>query len=153
MLFRSGDLAGFSVLMDAGNGAAFQIGPRAFERVGARVTAIHAAPDGRNINRDCGALHPDTMARAMRDSGDSLGVAFDGDADRAIFADETGRILDGDDALWIIARDWKARGKLGRGGVVGTVMSNFGLEAALSGRRSEERRVGKECRSRWSPYH
>ena len=126
-------LDGFEVLMDAGNGAAFQIGPRAFERAGARVTPIHAAPDGRNINRDCGALHPQTVARAMRESKAALGVAFDGDADRSIFADETGRILDGDDVLWIIARDWKASGRLTPGGVVGTVMSNFGLEAALTG--------------------
>jgi phosphoglucosamine mutase len=72
------------------------------------------------------------MARATRESGVALGVAFDGDADRSIFADETGRILDGDDVLWIIARDWKARGRLPEGGVVGTVMSNFGLEAALT---------------------
>ena len=126
------DLAGFFVLMDTGNGAAFQIGPRAFQRAGARVTAIHDQPDGRNINKDCGALHPEGMARATRESGAALGVAFDGDADRSIFADETGRILDGDDVLWIIARAWKARGKLPEGGVVGTVMSNFGLEAALA---------------------
>jgi len=125
-------LDGFSVLLDLGNGAAFQIGPRAFERAGARVTAIHDVPDGRNINLACGALHPEGMARATRESGVALGVAFDGDADRSIFADETGRILDGDDVLWIIARDWKARGLLTEGGVVGTVMSNFGLEAALA---------------------
>jgi phosphoglucosamine mutase len=68
----------------------------------------------------------------MRESGAALGVAFDGDADRSIFADETGRVLDGDDALWIIARDWKRRGLLTEGGVVGTVMSNFGLERALT---------------------
>jgi phosphoglucosamine mutase len=126
------DLEGFSVLMDTGNGAAFQIGPRAFRRAGANVTAIHDAPDGRNINRDCGALHPAGMARATRDAGAALGVAFDGDADRSIFADETGRILDGDDVLWIVARDWKRRGRLAPGGVVGTVMSNYGLEAALA---------------------
>ena len=125
-------LDGFSVLLDLGNGAAFRIGPRAFERAGARVTAIHDAPDGRNINLACGALHPEGMARATRESGVALGVAFDGDADRSIFADETGRILDGDDVLWIIARDWKARGLLTPGGVVGTVMSNFGLEAGLA---------------------
>ena len=125
-------LDGFPVLLDLGNGAAFQIGPRAFHRAGARVTAIHDAPDGRNINLACGALHPEGMARATRESGAALGVAFDGDADRAIFADETGRILDGDDVLWIIARDWKQRGLLTAGGVVGTVMSNFGLEAALA---------------------
>ena len=96
------------------------------------MTAIHDAPDGRNINLGCGALHPEGMARATRDSGAALGVAFDGDADRSIFADETGRILDGDDVLWIVARDWKRRGRLTPGGVVGTVMSNFGLEAALA---------------------
>ncbi len=124
-------LDGLPVLLDAGNGAAFQIGPRALRRAGARVTAIHDAPDGRNINRGCGALHPGDMAAATREEGAALGVAFDGDADRAIFADETGRILDGDDVLWIVARDWKARGMLPPGGVVGTVMSNYGLEAAL----------------------
>ena len=125
------DLEGLSVLLDAGNGAAFQIGPRALHRAGARVTAIHDAPDGRNINKGCGALHPEGMAVMTREEGAALGVAFDGDADRAIFADETGRILDGDDVLWIVACDWKARGKLPPGGVVGTVMSNYGLEAAL----------------------
>jgi phosphoglucosamine mutase len=124
-------LDAFRVVMDCGQGAAFQIGPRAFERTGAVVTAIHAAPDGRNINRDCGALHPQTMARTTRETGADLGVAFDGDADRSIFADETGRILDGDDALWVIARSWKESGRLPEGGVVGTVMSNYGLEAAL----------------------
>ena len=125
------DLGGLPVLLDAGNGAAFQIGPRALHRAGARVTAIHDAPDGRNINLGCGALHPESMAAMTRDSEAVLGVSFDGDADRAIFADETGRILDGDDVLWIVARDWKSKGKLPPGGVVGTVMSNYGLEAAL----------------------
>jgi len=124
-------LEGFRVVMDCGHGAAFQIGPRAFERTGAAVTAIHAAPDGRNINRECGALHPQTMARTTQEAGADLGVAFDGDADRSIFADETGRILDGDDVLWIIARSWRESGRLPEGGVVGTVMSNYGLEAAL----------------------
>jgi phosphoglucosamine mutase len=128
----TGNLAGFAVVLDAGNGAAFRIGPRAFERAGAGVTAIHVAPDGRNINRDCGALHPRSMAAATREAGAALGVAFDGDADRSIFADETGRILDGDDVLWVVARDWKRRGRLSEGGVVGTVMSNFGLEEALA---------------------
>ena len=136
------DLGGLPVLMDVGNGAAFQIGPRAFHRAGAQVTAIHDSPDGRNINDGCGALHPETMASRMRDSGAALGVAFDGDADRSIFADETGRVLDGDDALWIIARDWKRRGLLSEGGVVGTVMSNFGLERALSRDGIAFRRAG-----------
>lgn len=119
------------IVIDAGNGAAFHLGPAAFERAGARVHAIHAKPDGRNINEHCGALHPQDMAAAVRERGAALGVAYDGDADRSIFADETGRILDGDDVLWILATVWKRKGLLGSGGVVGTVMSNYGLEAAL----------------------
>jgi phosphoglucosamine mutase len=125
------DLEGFRILLDAGNGAAFQIGPRVFRRAGASVTTIGDAPDGRNINADCGALHPEGMAAKTREVGAALGVAFDGDADRAIFADEGGRVLDGDDVLWVVACDWKRRGHLPAGGVVGTVMSNYGLEAAL----------------------
>ena len=125
------DLGGLPILVDAGNGAAFQIGPRVLRRAGARVTAIHDAPDGRNINAGCGALHPDGMAAKTRESGAAFGVAFDGDADRAIFADENGRVLDGDDVLFVVARDWKRRRILPEGGVVGTVMSNYGLEAAF----------------------
>jgi len=120
-----------TALLDAGNGAAYQLGPRALERAGCRVTAIGDRPDGRNINERCGALHPDGMARETRLRKADLGVALDGDADRAIFSDETGRLLDGDDVLWIVAARWKAEGRLTEGGVVGTVMSNFGLEAAL----------------------
>jgi len=125
------DLGGLPILVDAGNGAAFQIGPRVLQRAGAHVTAIHVAPDGRNINAGCGALHPGGMAEKTRESGAAFGVAFDGDADRAIFADENGRVLDGDDVLFVVARDWKRRGILPEGGVVGTVMSNYGLEAAF----------------------
>jgi phosphoglucosamine mutase len=124
-------LNGLPVLIDAGNGAAFRLGPAALERAGARVASIHAQPNGRNINEECGALHPKAMAAATRDCRAAMGVAFDGDADRSIFADEQGRILDGDDVLWIVATDWKRKGTLPPGGVVGTVMSNYGLEAAL----------------------
>jgi phosphoglucosamine mutase len=124
-------LQGLRVLMDAGNGAAFRLGPVAFERAGARIEAIHARPDGRNINAGCGALHPESMATATRELGAAMGVAYDGDADRSIFADEKGRVLDGDDILWIVASDWKRKGLLAPGGVVGTVMSNYGLESAL----------------------
>jgi phosphoglucosamine mutase len=126
------DLSDLSVLLDAGNGAAWKLGPEALARAGARVTAICDRPDGRNINDGCGALHPERMAANTLESGASMGVALDGDADRAIFADETGRLLDGDDVLWIVARRWKSEGRLTEGGVVGTVMSNFGLEAALA---------------------
>jgi phosphoglucosamine mutase len=119
-------------LVDAGNGAAYRLGPEALSRAGCRVTSMADRPDGRNINAGCGALHPEAMARETRATGAALGVALDGDADRAIFADETGRLLDGDDVLWIVALRWKAEGRLSEGGVVGTVMSNFGLEAALA---------------------
>lgn len=124
-------LRGIPILLDAGNGAAYRLGPEALRRAGASVRAICDEPDGRNINARCGALHPLQMARETREAGLSMGVAFDGDADRAIFSDEKGRILDGDDVLWILARHGKLRGTLGAGGVVGTVMSNYGLEAAL----------------------
>lgn len=121
-----------TALLDAANGAAYRLGPQALERAGCSVTSIADRPDGRNINENCGALHPDGMARETRLRGADLGVALDGDADRAIFSDETGRLLDGDDVLWIVATRWKAEGRLTEGGVVGTVMSNFGLEAALA---------------------
>jgi phosphoglucosamine mutase len=128
----SGSMAGLSLVLDAGHGAAYRVGPEALRRAGAQVHVIHADPDGRNINRDCGALHPAAMAAETRRRGAVLGVALDGDADRSIFSDEQGRILDGDDVLWILARHWNRRGLLTPGGVVGTVMSNFGLEAALA---------------------
>ena len=125
-------LDGLPVVLDAGNGAAFRLGPEALERAGAKVTALADHPDGRNINARCGALHPEDMAARTRERSAALGVALDGDADRAILADETGRILDGDDALWILASDFRRRGLLPAGGVVGTVMSNYGLESALA---------------------
>jgi len=130
--YMPADLSGLSVVVDAGNGAAWYLGPRALVRAGARVMTMSVEPDGRNINHGCGALHPEGMSRRTRESAAAMGVAFDGDADRSIFADETGRILDGDDVLWIVAREWKRDGRLSAGGVVGTVMSNFGLESALS---------------------
>ena len=125
-------LDGLAVVVDAGNGAAFRIGPEALRRAGARVKAIADRPDGRNINAACGALHPEGMAEKTRAIAAAMGVALDGDADRAIFSDQNGRILDGDDLLWIVARDWKRKGLLKKGGVVGTVMSNYGLEAGLA---------------------
>jgi phosphoglucosamine mutase len=130
--YMPADLSGLAIVVDAGNGAAFDLAPRALVRAGARVMPMSVEPDGRNINHGCGALHPEEMARRTRQSGAAIGVALDGDADRSIFGDETGRILDGDDVLWIVAREWKAQGRLASGGVVGTVMSNFGLEATLA---------------------
>jgi phosphoglucosamine mutase len=130
--YMPADLSGLSIVVDAGNGAAWALGPRALVRAGARVMAMSVEPDGRNINHGCGALHPEGMARRTQESAAQMGVALDGDADRSIFADETGRILDGDDVLWIVAREWKRAGHLAAGGVVGTVMSNYGLQAALA---------------------
>ena len=128
----SPSIKGLSLVLDAGHGAAFRVGPEALRRAGAQVHVIYAEPDGRNINRDCGAMHPAGMAAETQERRAVFGVALDGDADRSIFSDENGRILDGDDVLWILARDWKRRGRLPAGGVVGTVMSNYGLEAALA---------------------
>jgi phosphoglucosamine mutase len=95
--YMPADLSELAIVVDAGNGAAFDLGPRALVRAGARVMPMSVEPDGRNINHGCGALHPDGMARRTRESAAAMGVALDGDADRSIFADETGRILDGDD--------------------------------------------------------
>jgi phosphoglucosamine mutase len=125
-------LEGFPVLLDCGNGAAFELGPRAFRAAGATVETICASPNGRNINEGCGALHPENLASRFAGSGNRMGASFDGDADRAILCDERGRILDGDDILWILARDQKRAGSLDPPIVVGTVLSNFGLEAALA---------------------
>ena len=125
-------LRGMAVVLDTGHGAAYRLGPAALERAGARVAAMANHPDGRNINDGCGALHPEGMAAKTRETAAAMGVALDGDADRAILADENGLILDGDDVLWIVASEFRRRGILSAGGIVGTVMSNFGLERALS---------------------
>jgi phosphoglucosamine mutase len=101
------------------------------EELGARVTAIGVAPDGENINRDCGALYPHHVQRLVRESGAHVGVALDGDADRAILIDETGEIVDGDAIMAIAAEDMLQSNTLHRETLVGTVMSNLGLEVAL----------------------
>lgn len=124
-------LAGLSVALDCANGAAFEVAPRVFREAGASVEAFAVSPTGRNINESCGALHPEALAAEISSRPRSLGAAFDGDADRVLLSDETGRILDGDDILWMLTREEKARGRLDPPVVVGTVMSNFGLEAAL----------------------
>jgi phosphoglucosamine mutase len=130
------DLSGWTVVVDAAFGAAFEIGPAVFERLGARVIAINAADDGARINVGCGAtdltmLQATVRAEIARGNERVVGVAFDGDADRAKFVDETGALLDGDHALLILARNRHERGALPGGAVVATVMSNVGLERAL----------------------
>lgn len=126
-------LSGLKVVVDCANGAAFRVAPEAFRRAGAEVVPLAAAPDGRNINEGCGALHPEAMANAVVRAGAHLGLALDGDADRAILADGEGRLLDGDDVLLLWALELEREGKRPTS-VVGTVMSNWGLEEALAAR-------------------
>ena len=122
---------GVRMVIDCGNGAASNLAPELFRRNGAEVHAICCAPDGRNINLDCGALHVEKVSRTVVERKADLGVAFDGDADRAIFVAGSGKIVDGDAVLLMAARALKAAGRLAGGVVVSTVMANLGLEAAL----------------------
>jgi phosphoglucosamine mutase len=122
---------GTRLAVDCGNGAAYQLAPALFRRLGADVRAICCEPNGRNINLGCGSLHVEGLQEAVRESGADMGVAFDGDADRAIFVARSGRIVDGDAVMLIAARALKAAGKLDGNLVVATVMSNLGLERAL----------------------
>lgn len=128
-------LEGWKIAVDCANGAAYRLGPALFERAGAEVYPIGCAPDGRNINLNCGALHLEALRRAVLESDARLGVAFDGDADRAMLVSSSGQVIDGDGILLIAARYLARRGRLpGPGGkptVVATVMSNLGLEKAL----------------------
>ena len=124
------DLKGMRIVVDSANGAAYHIAPCVFHELGAEVVSIGANPDGFNINDGVGATHPQTLQAEVQRSGAHLGIALDGDGDRIIMADATGRIYDGDQLLYVIARHRRARGIL-RGGVVGTQMSNLGLEHAL----------------------
>lgn len=124
-------LAGLRVVVDCANGAAYKVSPEVLLELGAEVTILSAQPDGRNINRDCGSVHPEALLAAVRRHGAHVGLTHDGDADRVLLADERSRLVDGDQILAICALDLQARGLLPGGGVVGTVMSNYGLEIAL----------------------
>lgn len=119
------------VVIDCANGAASVIAPQLFDSLRGTVEVTHASPDGRNINANCGALHPEVVAREVRERGASLGFTFDGDADRALFADEHGNVVNGDAVMLACARDLQARGELAGNLVVATTMSNMGFEAAL----------------------
>ena len=124
-------LKGTKVVLDAGYGAAYRIAPEVFRRVGAEVVVIHDTPNGRNINEQSGALHPQRLAEVVVEQKADFGVAFDGDADRAIFADDSGKIRDGDEILYLWAKRLRVRGALQGDCVVTTVMSNFGFERQL----------------------
>ena len=124
-------LAGMRIAVDAANGATTTVALQLFEELGFDVHSLGTSPDGRNINLCCGSTHPDLLAATVREKGCRLGVAFDGDGDRAIFVDGNGRIVDGDAVLLMCARQMKAEGRLKGNAVVATVMSNIGLELAL----------------------
>ncbi|HWB32978.1 MAG TPA: phosphoglucosamine mutase [Acidobacteriaceae bacterium] len=128
-------LDGKTIVVDCANGAASAIAPQLFAELnsqgGGETILTHCSPDGRNINEQCGALHPEIVAKEVTKHRASLGITFDGDADRALFADHTGKVINGDAVLLLAARDLAARGLLAASTVVATTMSNMGLEAAL----------------------
>jgi phosphoglucosamine mutase len=142
----SSDLSRLRVLVDCANGAATAEAPEVFRGLGIHATFTYISPDGRNINENCGALYPEILGEAVAESarGFDLGVTFDGDADRALFCDSTGRVVNGDAVLLAAARDLHAQGKLKGDTVVATTMSNMGLEVALkrSGIRMLRANVG-----------
>ena len=119
------------IVVDCANGAASAVAPQLFSDLGGTVVITHAAPDGRNINEGCGALHADVVAAEVVKHKASLGITFDGDADRVLFADEHGNVVNGDAVLLLAARDLHSRNELANATVVATTMSNMGLEAAL----------------------
>ena len=131
---KDSSLDNLSIVIDCANGAAYELAPQLFTRLGAHVFAINNHPDGKNINRHCGSLHLEVLQREVLARHADFGVAFDGDADRALFADANGKLIDGDGTMWIIANCLKSRGELKGDTVVTTVMSNVGLEVALRSR-------------------
>ncbi|MEE9608260.1 MAG: phosphoglucosamine mutase [Myxococcota bacterium] len=124
-------LDGLRVVLDCANGAAYKVGPTVLQELGAEVFVLGAEPNGRNINDGCGSLHPEKTAAKVREVRADVGIALDGDGDRAVLLCERGEIMDGDALLALFARDLLARGQLSGEKVVGTVMSNLGLEKAL----------------------
>ncbi len=124
-------LGAMRLAVDCANGATSELAPRLFRELGFDVVAVACSPDGRNINLDCGSTHPRNVAATVREHGCRIGVAFDGDGDRAIFADHRGCIVDGDAVMLMCARHMKATGRLRGNAVVATVMSNIGLEIGL----------------------
>lgn len=127
----STDFSGLKIVLDCAHGAAYKIAPSVFRELGAEVVVLSAQPNGLNINDQCGSTHMQALQAAVLSEQADLGIAFDGDADRVLMVDHTGAVVDGDELLFIIARDLQQRGRL-QGGVVGTLMSNLGLELALA---------------------
>jgi len=131
---QSLSLDGLTMVIDCANGASYKIAPKLFEILGALVIAINNQPDGRNINRECGSIHLDGLQQVVVAERADFGVAFDGDADRALFADRDGLLVDGDGTLWVMAKYLQSRGELRDNIVVATVMTNVGLEIAFRSR-------------------
>lgn len=127
------EFRGLRVVVDCANGAAYRVTPSVLRELGAEVIPLNVDPDGLNINQDCGSLHPAGLQEAVLRHGAHVGFAHDGDADRVIFADERGQVVDGDQVLALCALDLQAAGRLREQTVVATVMSNFGLELCLRG--------------------
>lgn len=127
----STDFAGLHLVIDCAHGAAYKIAPNVFRELGAKVTVLSAQPNGLNINDNCGSTHMGTLQATVVAEKADMGIGFDGDGDRVLMVDHTGALVDGDELLFIIARDLQERGRL-QGGVVGTLMSNLGLELALA---------------------
>ncbi|MBT3397028.1 MAG: phosphoglucosamine mutase, partial [Alphaproteobacteria bacterium] len=126
-------LDGFKIVVDCANGAAYNVAPNVLWELGAEVVPIGVDPDGYNINKDCGSTSTAAMQAAVVEHGAQLGIALDGDADRVVLCDEKGALIDGDQLMALVAKDWHDSGMLKGGGVVATVMSNLGLERYLGG--------------------
>jgi phosphoglucosamine mutase len=137
-------LQGLRIAIDCANGAGYRVAPTTLYELGAEVFPIGVNPDGLNINAECGSTYPMALAAAVRNHGADIGIALDGDADRLIICDEHGKVVDGDQIMALVARDWARRGLLTGGGIVATVMSNLGLERGLlaDGLTLERTRVG-----------
>jgi phosphoglucosamine mutase len=125
-------LDGLRIVLDCANGAGYKVGPLVLQELGAEVFPLGVEPNGRNINLECGSLHPEKTAEKLREVRADVGIAIDGDADRVVIVDEKGEILDGDVVMALCARDMVERGTLKGGGIVATVLSNLGLERALA---------------------
>jgi phosphoglucosamine mutase len=130
--FEGLDLAGLDVLLDCANGATYRVAPEVFRRLGARVTVVGDAPDGRNINDGCGSTHVDALAAAVVAGGHALGFAFDGDGDRVLAVDRNGVVVDGDELIALAALHLRGHGRLPGDGVAVTVMTNYGFHAAMA---------------------
>ncbi|TSK08157.1 MAG: phosphoglucosamine mutase [Geobacter sp.] len=125
------DLSGLKIVLDCANGAAYKVAPAVFEELGAEVITIGVKPNGTNINAECGSLHPEVMSAAVKQHGADLGIALDGDADRVIFVDEYGNVVDGDKIMAVCGTEMIRQGTLKQNTLVATVMSNMGLDIAM----------------------